>query len=277
MNMKKLVKLSNVIGIVSVLLLVYWVFAFILAQVFGLRVFREHISEMFAMSVLGIIALMAGALMLNIMLNLTRIAERNQETAASGGRKTAWLLLALFPLLAALLFGGNYLTVQRKQQILLQTAERAMQDGGAAALADYRFDLPYILQTADMLKLMDKENTAFRSVSLIAPDAIGGKPVYLAFSSDGDSYRSLTDVQAVADGFTAKEQERVKTVRKIDHIYAADLAEREYLQQVFAGQGGVRFQADGGNYTLYYPYRKNGKTVVLVFSDYQRYGKIGSY
>ena len=276
MNMKKLVKLTNVIGIVSVLLLVYWVFAFILAQVFDLKVFREHITEMFAMSVLGIIALMAGALMLNIMLNLTRIAERNQETAA-GGKKTAWLLLALFPLLAALLFGGNYLSEQRKQQILLQSAERIVQSGDTAALADYRFDLPYILQTADTLKLMEKENTAFRSVSLIAPDAVGGKPVYLVFNSEADDYRNLTDVQAVADGFTAKEQNRVKTVRKIDHIYAADLAEREYLQQVFAGQGGVRFQADGGNYTLYYPYRKNGKTVVLVFSDYQRYGKIGSY
>lgn len=276
MNMKKLVKLSNIIGIVSVLLLVYWVFAFILAQVFGLRVFREHISEMFAMSVLGIIALMAGALMLNIMLNLTRIAERNQETAAAGGKKTAWLLLALFPLLAALLFGGNYLSEQRKQQILLQSAERIVQSGDTAALADYRFDLPYILQTADTLKLMDKENTAFRSVSLIAPDTVGGKPVYLAFYSDGDSYRSLTDVQAVADGFTAKEQDRVKTVRKIDHVYTTDPADRAYLQQAFAGREGSRFRADGGNYTLYYPYRKNGKTVVLVFSDYQQYGKFGS-
>jgi putative protease len=275
MNMKKLVKLSNIIGIVSVLLLVYWVFAFILAQVFGLRVFREHISEMFAMSVLGIIALMAGALMLNIMLNLTRIAERNQETAA-GGKKTAWLLLALFPLLAALLFGGDYLSVRRKQQILLQSAERIVQSGDTAALADYRFDLPYILQTADTLKLMEKENTAFRSVSLIAPDTVGGKPVYLAFYSDGDSYRSLTDVQAVADGFTAKEQDRVKTVRKIDHVYTTDPADRAYLQQAFAGREGSRFRADGGNYTLYYPYRKNGKTVVLVFSDYQQYGKFGS-
>lgn len=275
MNMKKLVKLSNIIGIVSVLLLVYWVFAFILAQVFGLRVFREHISEMFAMSVLGIIALMAGALMLNIMLNLTRIAERNQETAA-GGKKTAWLLLALFPLLAALLFGGDYLSVRRKQQILLQSAERIVQSGDTAALADYRFDLPYILRTADTLKLMEKENTAFRSVSLIAPDTVGGKPVYLAFYSDGDSYRSLTDVQAVADGFTAKEQDRVKTVRKIDHVYTTDPADRAYLQQAFAGREGSRFRADGGNYTLYYPYRKNGKTVVLVFSDYQQYGKFGS-
>ena len=45
MDNRKLVKLTNVIGIVSVLLLVYWVFAFILAQVFGVKVFREHITE----------------------------------------------------------------------------------------------------------------------------------------------------------------------------------------------------------------------------------------
>ena len=258
------------------LLLVYWVFAFILAQVFGLKVFREHISEMFAMSVLGIIALMAGALMLNIMLNLTRIAERDQQTQGGGGRKTVWLLLAVFPLLAALLFGGDYLSVRRKQQILLQTAERAVQSGAAAALADYRFDLPYILQTADTLKLMEKENTAFRSVSLIAPDTIGGKPVYLAFYDEADSYRNLTGVQPAADGFAAKERDNVKTVRKIDHVYTTDPADRAYLQQAFAGREGSRFRVAGGNYTLYYPYRKNGKTVVLVFSDYQRYGKFGS-
>lgn len=276
MDNRKLVKLTNVIGIVSVLLLVYWVFAFILAQVFGLKVFREHITEMFAMSVLGIIALMAGALMLNIMLNLTRIAERDQQTQGGGGRKTVWLLLAVFPLLAALLFGGDYLSVRRKQQILLQSAERAVQSGAAAALADYRFDLSYILQTADTLKLMEKENTAFRSVSLIAPDTIGGKPVYLAFYDEADSYRNLTGVQPAADGFTAKERDNVKTVRKIDHVYTTDPADRAYLQQAFAGREGSRFRADGGNYTLYYPYRKNGKTVVLVFSDYQRYGKFGS-
>lgn len=276
MNMKKLVKLSNIIGIVSVLLLVYWVFAFILAQVFGLKVFREHIAEMFAMSVLGIIALMAGALMLNIMLNLTRIAERNQETAVAGGKKTAWLLLALFPLLAALLFGGNYLSEQRKQRILLQSAERIVQSGDTASLADYCFDLPYILQTADTLKLMEKENTAFRNVFLITPDTIGGKPVYLAFYDEADSYRNLADMQPAADGFTAKERDNVKTVRKIDHVYTTDPADRAYLQQAFAGREGSRFRADGGNYTLYYPYRKNGKTVVLVFSDYQQYGKFGS-
>ncbi|MGN7046385.1 peptidase, partial [Neisseria sp. P0001.S010] len=75
------------------------------------------------MSILGIFAVMAGALILNIMLNLTRIAERGQEEESKGGRKILFLLLAVFPVLATLLFGGNYLTVQKKRQILTQSLE----------------------------------------------------------------------------------------------------------------------------------------------------------
>ena len=55
MNAKKLVKATNIIGMVAVTLLVYWVFALILIQVFGLKVFREHITEIFLMSILGIL------------------------------------------------------------------------------------------------------------------------------------------------------------------------------------------------------------------------------
>ena len=39
-DIRKLVKVSNIIGIISIVLLVYWVFAFMLIEVFGLKVFR---------------------------------------------------------------------------------------------------------------------------------------------------------------------------------------------------------------------------------------------
>jgi hypothetical protein len=80
MNNKALVRLSNIIGIISILLLVYWVFVFISIQVFGFKVFRENLTETFYLSVLGILALMFGALIINVMFNLTRIAEKlNQD------------------------------------------------------------------------------------------------------------------------------------------------------------------------------------------------------
>lgn len=91
MNNKFLVKLSNAIGLISIVLLVYWVFTFIVITVFNFKVFRENMTETFYLSVLGIIALMLGSLIINIMLNLTRIAEKHNkdvELKKSGSKKT---------------------------------------------------------------------------------------------------------------------------------------------------------------------------------------------
>ena len=284
MNAKKLVKATNIVGMVAVVLLVYWVFVLILSNVFGLKVFREYITEIFLMSILGIFAVMAGALILNIMLNLTRIAERGQEEESKGGRKTLYLLLAVFPVLAALLFGGNYLTVQKKRQILTQSLERIVKDNPSQikALADYRFDFAYIKKAALILELMSKEDSAFKAATVIVPDTIGNKQVYLAFSADSHLSgidEQVPNAQGVGDdnGFVVTWNGNKETISKTQYLYAPHLSEREYLQRVFAGQTNeIRYEVKDGNYSLCHPYRQNGKTIVLCFSDYQQYGKIGS-
>lgn len=284
MNAKKLVKATNIVGMVAVVLLVYWVFVLILSNVFGLKVFREYITEIFLMSILGIFAVMAGVLILNIMLNLTRIAERGQEEESKGGRKTLYLLLAVFPVLAALLFGGNYLTVQKKRQILTQSLERIVKDNPSQinALADYRFDFAYIKKAALILELMSKEDSAFKAATVIVPDTIGNKQVYLAFSADSQLSgidEQAPNAQGVGDdnGFVVTRNGNKETISKTQYLYAPNLSEREYLQRVFAGQTNeIHYEAKDGNYSLCHPYRQNGKTIVLCFSDYQQYGKIGS-
>jgi len=294
MNAKKLVKATNIIGMVAVTLLVYWVFALILIQVFGLKVFREHITEIFLMSILGILAVMGGTLMLNIMLNLTRIAERGQEEEVRGGRKTVYLLLAVFPILAALLFGGNYLTIRQKRDVLTQSSERIVKDNPAQidALTDYRFDLAYIKKSSEILDLMAKDDLSFKSAMIIVQDKIDNKPVYLAFSADsrlnvgGEAVPAASQNEAVPaanqnvegnDNFVMDRNGEKVMVKKMDYVYSPNLKEREYLQKVFAGQTQeMRYEAEDGHYSLCHPYRKNGKTIVLCFSDYQEYGKIGS-
>ncbi|MCL5078562.1 peptidase [Neisseria perflava] len=284
MNAKKLVKATNIVGMVAVVLLVYWVFVLILSNVFGLKVFREYITEIFLMSILGIFAVMAGALILNIMLNLTRIAERGQEEESKGGRKTLYLLLAVFPVLAALLFGGNYLTVQKKRQILTQSLERIVKDNPSQinALADYRFDFAYIKKAALILELMSKEDSAFKAATVIVPDTIGNKQVYLAFSADSQLSgidEQAPNAQGVGDnnGFVVTRNGNKETISKTQYLYAPNLSEREYLKRIFVGQTNeIRYEVKDGNYSLCHPYRQNGKTIVLCFSDYQQYGKIGS-
>ena len=290
MNMKNLVKACNIIGLVSISLLVYWVFAFILITVFGLKVFRAHISEMFTLSIFGIIALMAGALMLNIMLNLTRIAEREQAAVAKQSKKWLLAFVAVFPLLAAVLVGGNYFTAQQKQRLLIHSAEQLIQDNPrqTSMLADYQFTLDYLRNTGNYLQLLEKRDTAFRHIEVIVADKIDGMPVYLSLGRS----RDLDGAQAVADNAAVHRTDEIvfqqannsmEHLKKVDYVFSADVKEREYLQTVFAKQASahaadhIRFVADDGRYEVFYPYYDGKQTIVFRLSDYQRYGKLGSY
>ena len=182
MNPKQLVKLTNTVGIVSFVLLIYWIFVFILVQVFNLKIFRQHLSEIFALSITGIIALMAGALMLNIMFNLTRIAERGSETdSPKKSKKIIVLMILMFPVLAGVLFAGNHLSLQRREQALQQAGQALVQQNvrGIQAAAQYRFTPEYIRQTSDYLKVVEQANTSFQRAVIIVPDEVDGNRVYL--------------------------------------------------------------------------------------------------
>jgi len=87
MNNKSLVKLSNIIGIVSIILLIYWVFIFISVYLFELKIFRGDLEDIFLATLLGISTLIVGALLVNIMFNLTRIAEKHNNDGVSTSKK----------------------------------------------------------------------------------------------------------------------------------------------------------------------------------------------
>ena len=146
MNNKSLVKLSNIIGIISIILLVYWVFVFISITVFGLKVFKENITETFYLSVVGILALMFGSLIINIMFNLTRIAEKHNKDDLNVSKrrsKKLGLLFALsFPLIFGLLFAGDYLTSKKKEKMLISSAKEIIESNKEKSdkLLNYSFN-----------------------------------------------------------------------------------------------------------------------------------------
>ena len=297
MDTKLLVKISNIIGLVATILLVYWIFTFILTQVFGLKIFREHLTNSFQLSIFGILALMAGALMLNIMLNLTRIAERGDEPKVhKRTKKTMFALLAVFPLIIIITFGGDYFTSQKKQQIFIQSAENMIetQHSRFQQLVNYQFTAPYIQSTAQNLEFLGLLNRSFHQVEILVPDKIQNNPVYLSFSK----YPRLTSDQPLAfenDPMTAehaameaaqaavdmaqqtkKEQPQISLDKKY-YVQQLSLAETDYLNSVFQNKNKeIKFIANDGSYELYYPYTYNNKTIVLYFTDQQRYGKFGS-
>ncbi|MEN2490258.1 hypothetical protein AAYQ05_20815 [Flavobacterium sp. B11] len=265
MNAKQIVKLSNIIGIASILLLVYWVFTFIVIQVFGLKVFRENMTESFYLSILGILALMAGSLIVNLMFNLTRIAERKNEdevNTKSNRRKFAVLLL-IFPLILIILFGGDYLTSAKKEKMLISSAKSIIESNklNSDKLLNYTFSKAYIKETTGILRILSETDKNFPSVTLIVKDSIKDSPVFLGFSA---YYNEGLDSDTIQP-------------QKVNYIYQTTKEERVYLNEVFnKNSDELRYSSRNGNYELFYPYKKNGKTIIIYFSEQQRYGKLGS-
>lgn len=265
MNLKTLVKLSNIVALVSILLLIYWVFVFISVEVFGFKIFRENISQTFAMSILGILAMMAGSLMINVMFNLTRIAEKHNRDEAleakAATKKLGWAFLLSFPLIILFLFGGDYLTSSKKELMLVDSAKSVIEKypQKADGLLNYQFDENWLLETDNTLDLMRKTDKNFPNVLVIVKDSIDNSDVFLGFR----------DYSKPADpALPPKRQEFILETTK---------TERDYLNRVFnENYGEIRFSASDGKYELYYPYIKDGKKIVLYFSDFQRYGKLGS-
>jgi len=265
MNYKALVRLSNIIGISSIILLVYWVFIFISITVFGLKVFKENSSETFYLSIIGILALMFGALIINIMFNLTRIAEKhnldNTISTKQTSKKLGLLFGLSFPLVFVLLFGGDYLASSKKEKMLISSAKSIIESNieKSNKLVNYSFDKKWIIETEDILDLYSKTDENFPWVSIIVADSIDNSLIFLGFR-----------------GYTGKIYDTIQPVKK-DFIQKTTKDERDYLVKVFYKNfNEVRFSASNGQYELFYPYFKDGQKIVLFFSDYQRYGKLGS-
>lgn len=77
MNPKQIVKISNAVGVISIMLLMFWVFIFITINIFNFRLFSWEVRNLFTMSIVPILALIFAALAMNIMFNLTLISQKS--------------------------------------------------------------------------------------------------------------------------------------------------------------------------------------------------------
>lgn len=266
MNHDFLIKTTNRIAVYATLALLYWVFTFLIISVFDLRIFRERMTEMFFMSLLGIFAILGGAIVLNVMSNLSKISAAVSEkhgaiiAATKQTRLRLYVFLLLFPLIAAGLFAGNQLSNQRKHNLLVSAAQKLVAENQAALakLADYKFSTNYIKKSEKILDVIEKIDRNLPEVLVIVPDMIEGKKLFMSFG--GGRYND--------------ENEKLEMAT---YIFSATQEEREYLEKVFAGNEVMyKFHAERGSYQLYFPVIISGKKIVLYFSESQRYGGYGS-
>jgi hypothetical protein len=266
MNHDRLISLTNKVAIYATIALFYWVFAFLIITAFDLKIFREHMTEIFYLSVLGIFAILGGAIVLNVMSNLSKISAavsegRGQSAPVKKSFRTTTIAVVLsFVLVCVILFTGNLFSAEKKKNMLVASAQSLVSENRAqlAVLASYQFSKEYVKTAEKTLTVIKKIDKFFPEAVLIVPDVAEGKKVFLGFRGQA--------------GY-----EKDKELEKHMFIYSASHEERLYLEEVFTGQQKkYKFSYRKGNYELYFPVQIDGKSVVLYFSDYQRYGKFGS-
>ncbi len=258
-----IVKITNRVALATVFLLMYWVFIFVCSSVFGFKVFKENMTEVFLLSILGIFSLLVGSIILNIMFNLTAIAEGRggEKTSKPKQKKTPLVLFSLsFVLIFALLYLGDLATSKKKEAHLVNSASSLVEEQKQiiSEISDFSFSKEGIENISSNIKFLSKIEEKFPKVTIIIKDQIKGKPVLLGFNS----YMYVDE---------EKEPE------KVDFILGTSSEERNYLHSIFSGNNSAhRFSSNDGKYEIYFPFNSSNKTIVIHLSQHSRYGKIGS-
>lgn len=263
MKKDKIIKFSNNLALLLIGILIYWVFIFISITIFDFKIFRENITEAFFLSITGIIALLSGSIIINIMFNLTKISEslgkdkEEKEDHPKINKKIIILIALSFLIIFGLLYLGDLSSTQKKHNQLVSSAEYLIEENQHILqdLVNYKFTKSYLDKTSRLLKLLSQVDENFPEVELIIRDQIELKEVFLKY-----------------DQYLYEEE-----IDKTDFIYPSSKEERLYFEKAFTGKdNSYLFSSHDGFYELYYPVTIDAKTIILYFTDQQRYGKYGS-
>jgi hypothetical protein len=194
------------------------------------------------------------------MFNLSRIAERNKnEDLPEKKDRKGLIFLASIPVVLCFLFIGNFISVKKMENNLKKSADE-MIETFFPEITEYSFSKEWINSTAKTLGVIEKIDQNFDNVSLVLQDDVNGNKMYLIFSR-----------------FSSVRMDEQTKIDKIDYINRSTLEEREYLEKVFQGKNNKKhFVSKGGKYTLYVPLEKNGNIIILVFSNWLKYGALSS-
>lgn len=191
------------------------------------------------LSILGIFSILCAAIILNIMYNLTAIAEKYKDRVEAKslqriGIKLSVFIASLF-LIFALLYFGDLSTSKKKEKYLASSVKALIKEQPEAVdtLAGYSFSEEYIKDAGVAITLLSKIDEKFPRVTAIHQDKINGKRVILGFYSN----RSTRD----------------EVPQKVDYILSTSKEEREYIYSVFSGASSkYRFSSHDGKYEIYY-------------------------
>ena len=255
LNPKTIVKLSNSIGLFSILLLIFLVFGFIVSVIFNLQ-FISFRKDYFGISILAVLSLMAGALILNIMFNLSRIASRGEPVAEDNPQKVKrlkWILLSGFPVVAiALVAGDNYSKEISSKKSLEFAKHLQAQLAEEEKFGAYEFSKNWIDKSEKNLSFINQLNGRPGNFALIWQDTLNNKKHFFSIS---EYYENEEDSSAF---------------EKETFMLHPDNEEAERIEKILNGElKTIQQERNGRNFESLIPFKQNKKTFILQYIEYQ--------
>lgn len=264
-NKIKLANLTTWTMVITISFVALFFVGFIATNTFDLNVFTNRASN-FIYSFIGFasVVILCSAI-LNVSLNISLIADNKiQEfkTNDSGaiGRKFIFYCLGIVIILVSFLFIGDYITRQNEKQKLFDEANDIISryQSSIDRITIGLSDTSKIGDVPDVLNFLSNQKEEFPSVSLLTTEKYDGQLTFLEI----DQYHA------------------VKTLKKQfygDSFYKCQSQDCDYLNSYFTGKTTEKyFWTEKNNYKLYFPFIAKDRKYILLFTKYQRHGKVGS-
>jgi hypothetical protein len=269
MNLQTKTKLAGItiwVIVVTISIIVLFFFGFLITNTFDLQVFANQTTDfiwiLFAASMVVVIC---GAF-LNISLNIGIIADSKLETSegitgrSTLNRKILLIVVLIMVVVGGFLFLGDFLTRQGEKNNLIAESEEILSkyDKSVSDITASFLDTTLLVKVPEILKFLESQKQEFPSIILITSEFYKGQTTYLEISS-------------------STEKENLKKEFYNYSFYPCNKNDCDFLRDVFKGtKKDYYYWSEKNNYRLYYPIINGPKKYILLFSKYERYGKIGS-
>jgi hypothetical protein len=261
----KLVKLTVTIILLTIAGILIWFFGLILTLTFDLNVFDKGSMGFMASILGGAFVLAACSALLNLVLNLSIIAEKSVTAEEKNepsrlNYKSAIIFGGALIITAAFLFIGDHLSrdsfkkklTSEVHDIIVRYPKSIEKIGTSIQDKKTLHEIPSILSFLSKLK------HEFPSVIMITSGSINSEKAFLRITP----YTHEDDMLKPAFN---------------NSFYECGKKDCDYLEKIFSGKTNEKyFWNDNDNYFYYIPISSGDKTFILLFSKLQRYGKIGS-
>lgn len=266
LNKIKLANLTTWTMVITISFIALFFIGFVVTNTFDLNVFTSRTSD-FIFSFIGFSSVIViCSAILNISLNISLIADSKTQELKDNGtsfvtKKFLFYTLGLVVIIVSFLFLGDFLTRQNEKNKLVSEANDIITryqtsiDKIPVALADTSKigDIP------EILKFLSNQKQEFPSVALITSDKYNGQLTFLEINEYDNQYN-------------------LKKPFYNNSFYKCQIHDCDYLNNYFTGQTiENHFWTEKNDYKLYFPFDSKGKKYILLFTKYERNGKIGSY